>query len=125
MYDIQFGVDYQGYGLFFSNGSYYYDGFFGSGSMYIDLPHARRFESAFNCTKGFVLMNETQIRIDSSGSTETVYTDSDHYSGGNVAIKRGIDVFYPGTCEADRICYTAAASKVASQAESCHGSFLL
>lgn len=124
MYDIQFGIDYQGYGLYRPNGTYYYDGFFNSGSMYIDLPHARNYEASYNCTKGFVLMNASQIYVDSSGLSVTVYTDADYYPGGNVAIQKGADVFYPGTCEADRICYIAAATGESSQAAQCAGGFL-
>ena len=57
-YDIQFGTDHQGYALINeTTGVSYYDGFWGEGSLYIDLPHARKYEPAYNCTRGFALMN--------------------------------------------------------------------
>jgi hypothetical protein len=124
MYEIQTGVDYQGYGKFFPNGSYFYDGFFGSGSMSIDLPHARRFESAYNCTNGFVLMNQSLVLIDTSGLTVEVWTSPDNYGGLNSKILKGVDVFYPGTCEADRICYEAAATSLTSESDSCTAGFV-
>lgn len=118
-YEIQNDDSSNGYGIFSPNGSYFYDGFFGSGSMFIDLPVARKFESSFNCTKGFALMNASQILINSAGLTENVYTDPEQNDGANVLIKRGVDVFYPGTCEADRVCYSAASPASSFHAASC------
>jgi hypothetical protein len=46
-FDIQTGYQHQGYG------STQYDGFFGTGSMYIDLAMARVYDPAYNCTRGF------------------------------------------------------------------------
>lgn len=47
-YDIQTGVHHQGYGDEDS-----YDGFWGKGSLYIDLPRSRVYDASFNCTPGF------------------------------------------------------------------------
>jgi len=80
-YEIQNleGLNYQGYSkVYSSNGSAYYSGFFGPGSLYIDLPHARKFEPSYNCTRGIRLMNETRIIKDDVGLVTTVYTDSVH-----------------------------------------------
>ena len=94
-YDIQVGHPHQGYG------ASVYDGFFGKGSLYIDLPHARVFDAAFNCTKGFQLMNETLH----PNSDFSVYTDPEHDPEGEQRdIALGEDQFYPGTCEADLFC---------------------
>lgn len=47
-YDIQTGVHHQGYG-----DEDNYDGFWGKGSLYIDLPRSRVYDASFNCTPGF------------------------------------------------------------------------
>ncbi|CAN0083746.1 unnamed protein product, partial [Hapterophycus canaliculatus] len=47
-YDIQTGVHHQGYG-----DEDAYDGFWGKGSLYIDLPRSRVYDASFNCTPGF------------------------------------------------------------------------
>lgn len=47
-YDIQTGKHHQGYGDEDS-----YDGFWGKGSLFIDLPRSRVFDASFNCTPGF------------------------------------------------------------------------
>ena len=120
-YDIQFGFNHQGYGKINKNtGIEYYDGFFGEGSLSIDLPHARQYEPSFNCTRGFRLMNESSTLYDSNNVTTTVYTDYLHEPL-NVArtILLGEDQLYPGTCESDIICYSAVGSSIASQAVSC------
>ena len=109
-YDIQYGFNHQGYGRLYPNGTKYYDGFFGQGSLYIDLPHARKFEASFNCTKGFQLMNESNVLLNSAGLKTLVYTDKDSDPKGNGvsrAIYLGQDQFYPGTCEADIVCGVA------------------
>jgi hypothetical protein len=119
-YDIQFGYSHQGYGLFFANGTGYYDGFFGQGSLYIDLPKARRFEPSFNCTKGFRLMNETRVQKNAAGVVTTVYTNKFHDpTGVSRAISLGEDQLYAGTCEADVICYEATYISDLSDAQPC------
>lgn len=47
-YDIQTGVYHQGYG-----DEDNYDGFWGKGSLFIDLPRSRVYDASFNCTPGF------------------------------------------------------------------------
>jgi len=47
-FGIQTGKPHQGYG-----DEDAYDEYFGKGSLYIDLPHSRVFDAAFNCTPGF------------------------------------------------------------------------
>ena len=116
-YDIQYQEDSQGYSRMFSNGSYYYSGFFGPGSLVIDLPYARTFEPSYNCTPGFRLMNESTVLYNAAGLESTVYTDPDHdpYNSVSREIKQGIDQYYPGTCEADKICYQVSSHQVSSQ----------
>jgi len=107
-FDIQFVYNHQGYGLINELGNSIYDGFYGHGSLYIDLPHARHYEPTFNCTKGFRLMNSTRILYNSVGTTTTVYTDPRFDETGlSRGIPRGEDQLYAGTCEADIICYQA------------------
>lgn len=47
-YDIQMGKHHQGYG-----DEDFYDGFWGKGSLFIDLPRSRVHDASFNCTQGF------------------------------------------------------------------------
>lgn len=95
-FDIQMGYGYQGYG----NGSNY-DGFWGTGSQYIDLDQARIFDAAYNCSRGFQLMNESL----SSAKSQIVYTDAENDpTGAQRKIYKGSDYWYRGTCEADIIC---------------------
>lgn len=47
-YDIQTGVHHQGYG-----DEEAYDGFWGKGSLFIDLPRSRVYDASFNCTPGY------------------------------------------------------------------------
>lgn len=102
-YDIQSGYSHQGYGDASS-----YSGVWGTGSMYIDLAMARIFDSAFNCTRGFRLMNETA----NPDLTSKVYTDpANDPSGKERKIHRGDDVWYRGTCETDIICDVDATPK--------------
>jgi hypothetical protein len=124
-YDIQAGRGYQGYSLFDSDGKYYYDGYFGQGSLYVDLPHARQFEPSFNCTRGFQLMNASEIYYDVDNATTTVYTDPNHDPAGiSRSIPRGVDVYYTGTCESDRICYSAVSKDKISEATPCTEGFI-
>lgn len=124
-YDIQFGHGYQGYAKFYDNGTVYYDGYFGQGSLSIDLPHARKYEPSFNCTRGFKIMNASQIYYDIDGATTTVYTDANHDpTGASRAISKGIDVLYSGTCESDRICYTAVDNTSTAEASPCNDGYI-
>merc|ERR1711871_1611368 len=53
-------------------------------------------------------MNEERIIYDDVGATQTVYTDPTNDPAGiSREIPRGEDILYPGSCEADVICYTA------------------
>lgn len=123
-YDIQYGFNNQGYGVITDNsqgiGEYSYQGFYGSGSLYIQLPHARMFEPSFNCTRGFRLMNETRTYYDSNSVTTTVYTDA-YFDPARVSrqILMGEDQLYPGTCEADIICYIAVGQTDATDGTPC------
>ena len=119
-YDIQFGKDHQGYAALDDDGQSYYSSFFGSGSLYIDLPRARKFEPSFNCTRGIRIMNETRTVYNSVGVGQTVYTSAlFDETGVSRQILKGEDQLYPGTCEADVICYDAVASSVDPEAISC------
>jgi hypothetical protein len=104
-FDIQTGYFHQGYG------TDTFDGYFGEGSLFIDLPHARVYDPAYNCTRGFQLMNESKVEYNIDGSIKGyVYTDTrfDPYistaSGAQRKIAKGEDQWYRGTCEADIIC---------------------
>jgi len=124
-FDIQFGYNHQGYGKLFPNGTKYYDGFFGAGSLYIDLPHARKFEPSFNCTRGTRLMNITRVLYDEVGQTVSVYTDPIFDPiGYSRSIPRGEDMLYPGTCEADLVCYSSVNLKSNTEAQSCAEGFV-
>ena len=116
-YDIQFGFNSQGYAN--PNGNYY--GFFGAGSLSIVLPTARRYEPAYNCTKGFLLMNESRTYRDEIGNTRIVYTNSayDTETGVQRKISLGEDVLYTGTCEVDTICYSAVLPSDVPQGVGC------
>lgn len=108
-YDIQSGNSHQGYGDVSS-----YAGVWGTGSMYIDLAMARIYDSAYNCTRGFKLMNET-LNPDPSS---IVYTDpaNDPY-GQERKLPRAEDVWYRGTCETDIICDVDSPPKATACAE--------
>ncbi|CAM9134493.1 unnamed protein product, partial [Chrysoparadoxa australica] len=106
-YDIQHGESHQGYGHDDD-----YQGFWGKGSLYIDLPKARKYDAAFNCTSGFLLMDETTLGAAVDLET-TVYTDV--MQGPQEAMNRIADTWFPGTCEADIICNAPEAT----QAEAC------
>ena len=105
-FNTQTGAPHQGYG------SSTYLGFHGAGSLAIDLPHFRRFEPTQNCTRGFLLMNETLNPRDGV----MVYTSPRYDTQeGDRYIRRGDDQWYPGTCEADFFCDTSDGL----QSESC------
>jgi hypothetical protein len=158
-YDIQLGTDHQGYAMFNeSTGVTYYAGFYGEGSLYIDLPHARKYEPAFNCTRGFALMNAScpelsyiignvpyltefeiiaitnahkdpsacgKLLVNGAGQFSFVYTDAvNDPLGQSNRIVQGVDQFYPGTCEADIICYQATPARAATQMISCPEGYL-
>ncbi|CAM9426180.1 unnamed protein product, partial [Ectocarpus fasciculatus] len=108
-YDIQTGVHHQGYGDEDS-----YDGFWGKGSLYIDLPRSRMYDASFNCTPGFQLMNNDSVSATYDDET-LVYTDPDHDPEGQRLINLVSDTWYPGTCEADIICDVSGSS----EAEAC------
>jgi hypothetical protein len=92
-------------------------GMFGAGSLYIALPHGRRFDAAYNCTPGVMLMNESRALGSGGAPTVVVYTEPEFDPAGvQRAIPLGDDVFYPGTCEADVVCAHAALPK---EAEPC------
>jgi len=160
-YDIQTGFPHQGYGTSFLNNQIYATAppegfdfsltyFRGEGNGYIDLPKARVYEPAFNCTKGIQLMNSTLVKEDVK---RVVYTDpTNDYEGGydiekcpvfdlkldcyinesgdccNIdkleqrAIYMAHDQFYHGTCEADLICEEGGLAP--PQAKPCQSGFV-
>jgi len=65
-------------------------------------------------------MNESRTLYNDVGATDTVYTDpSNDPLGISREIARGEDVLYPGTCEADIICYSAVLSTDAAEGSEC------
>ena len=90
-YDIQTGHPHQGYGIALLNNQIYatappagydfrFEYFRGEGNGYIDLPKARVYDPAFNCTKGMMLMNSSLVMEDVN---RIVYTDPVHdFEGG-------------------------------------------
>ena len=87
-FDIQTGRSHQSYG------TDVYDDYFGRGSLFIDLAHARVFDAAFNCSLGFQLMNESL----NPDPTQRVYTDPIHDpAGGQRPIYNGDQQWYTGT----------------------------
>ncbi len=90
-YDIQTGYPHQGYGINFLYNQIYatappkgYDFSFsylrGEGNGYIDLPKARIYDPAFNCTKGIQLMNSSLVIWDVK---QIVFTDpANDFEGG-------------------------------------------
>ena len=70
---------------------------FGQGTLYIDLPHGRKYDAAYNCTPGILLFSET-LDLDAN---VLVYTDAEFdHNGVQRRIPMGSDQYYPGTCEA-------------------------
>ncbi|CAM9682036.1 unnamed protein product, partial [Discosporangium mesarthrocarpum] len=108
-YDIQTGLWHQGYG-----DEDTYEGFWGKGSLYVDLPKSRVFDASFNCTPGFQLMNNVSEFAITDADT-IAYTDPDHDPNGQRMIHPVSDTWYPGTCEADIICN----SEDNAEAEAC------
>ncbi|CAM9147362.1 unnamed protein product, partial [Choristocarpus tenellus] len=99
-YDIQTGQRHQGYGE--ENN---YIGFWGKGSLYIDLPKSRVYDASFNCTPGFQLMSNKSKDVIYDMDT-VVYTHRHHDPRGSQEMFLISDSWYPGTCEADIICDT-------------------
>ena len=65
-------------------------------------------------------MNETRTLYNSVGVGETVYTVAAFDpTGSSRQILKGEDQLYPGTCEADIICYNAVAQGSTSEAIDC------
>jgi hypothetical protein len=90
-FDIQEGFSHQGYGETAD-----YRGFYGKGTQYIDLSMARIYDSAYNCTRGFQIMNETYA----VNKYDFVFTDPvNDPAKTQRRIPRGGDVWYRGTCE--------------------------
>jgi hypothetical protein len=115
-YDIQFGENNQGY----SDPGGKVPGYFGQGSLAISLPTARRFEPSFNCTRGFLLMNESRTYFDAVGNKRSVFTNAVFDPVGvQRPIFLGEDVFYTGTCETDSVCYTAVSLSNTTQGTGC------
>ena len=122
-FDIQnWGQNSQGYSKIDGSFDTYLNG---AGSLYIDLPKARRYEPSFNCTKGFKLMNEERVVYDDVGATQTVYTDPTNDPAGiSREIPIGEDILYPGSCEADIICYSAVKAIDESEGAPCQEGFV-
>ncbi len=101
-YDIQTGSPHQGYGsveqmnAMFSiaplqhsfNGKSQY--FYGTGTMYIDLPRSPSFDPSLNCTSGFQLMNST-LKLKHE---EVVFTSANHDYEGGIDVEK-CSVFEP------------------------------
>lgn len=95
-YDIQTGHRHQGYGINFLYNQIYatappkgydfsFNYFRGEGNGYIDLPKARIYDPAFNCTKGIKLMNSSLVI---EGAKQIVYTDSTNDFEGGYDLKK-------------------------------------
>ena len=121
-YDIQTGFPHQGYGIQNINNQIYAtappDGFDfsftyfrGEGNGYIDLPKARVYDPAFNCTKGIQLMNSSLSWDDSK---IVVYTDPAHdFEGGH-------DVGKCPTFDWILNCYIDEAYEIHAKGECCN-----
>ena len=120
-YDIQTGFPHQGYGSFLLQSQMYASAppenfhfslkyFQGKGSGYIDLPKARVWSPASNCTKGMKLFNSTLV----SDEEKIVYTDADHdYEGGH-------DIKKCPTFDDELGCYVDTSYEVHQRGECCN-----
>ena len=120
-YDIQTGFPHKGYGSFLLQSQLYASAppenfhfslkyFQGKGSGYIDLPKARVWSPAFNCTKGMKLFNSTLV----SEEEKIVYTDADHdYEGGH-------DIEKCPTFDDELGCYIDSTYEVHERGECCN-----
>ncbi len=95
-----------------------YEGFFGRGSHYIDLPESKHFDASFNCTPGFQLRTNLEVAPSNASESAVAYTSS---TWDAERIQRrvllGSDEWFPGSCEADIICSTE--DEVYTQADAC------
>jgi hypothetical protein len=118
LYDIQTGTVHQGYGSADED----YAGFFDQGSLVIPLPTARYYDASFNCTPGMQLRGDVTEVPDGVSEGDVVYTNP-HYDpyGEQRRVYNEDDIWYMGTCEADLICETQAAtqSKACSEGYVC------
>ena len=121
-YDIQTGFPHQGYGISLLNNQIYatappegfdfsFTYFRGEGNGYIDLPKARVYDPAFNCTKGIQLMNSSLVMGDVK---RIVYTDPIHdYEG-------GYDVEKCPTFDSKLDCYIDETYEMHAKGECCN-----
>ena len=120
-YDIQTGYPHQHYGITHLNNQIYaaappagYDFrleyFRGEGNGYIDLPKARIYDPAFNCTKGMMLMNSTLVIKDLK---QVVYTDPVHDFEG------GYDIEKCPTFDSELDCYIDDSYEIHAKGECC------
>ena len=119
-FDIQTGYPHQGYGQAKLLNKMYgvsppigYDislkYFYGEGTTYIDLPHARKFDATYNCTPGIQLMNSTLIY----NEQKIVYTSSTYdYEG-------GADIENCPVFDDDLNCFVDATFQMHSRGECC------
>ncbi len=95
-----------------------YEGFFGRGSHYIDLPESKHFDTSFNCTPGFQLRTNLEVAPSNASESAVAYTSS---TWDAERIQRrvllGSDEWFPGSCESDIICSTE--DEVYTQADAC------
>ena len=84
--------------------------FRGEGNGYIDLPKARVYDPAFNCTKGLMLMNSSLVLEDEK---RIVYTESGHDFEG------GYDVEKCPTFDIDLGCYIDETFELHTEGECC------
>jgi hypothetical protein len=119
-YDIQTGHPHQGYGIALLNSQIYavapprgfnfsFSYFRGEGNGYIDLPKARVYDPAFNCTNGVQLMNSSLVK----NSKQVVYTDPVHDFEGRE------DVIKCPTFDAELGCYIDQAYALHAKGECC------
>ena len=120
-YDIQTGYPHQGYGIDLLHSQIFatappagydfsFEYFRGEGNGFIDLPKARVYDPAFNCTKGIMLMNSSLVMEE----TLVAYTDPVHdYEG-------GYDIEKCSTFDLELDCYIDDAYELHSKGECCN-----
>ena len=120
-FDIQSGYPHQGYGSIDPPTQYYnvhkevnnthpFQYFYGEGMSYIPLPRSVKYNTAFNCTPGFSLMNSTLNR----NANKIVYTDS------NYDFEGGLDVEECSSFDDDLNCFIDPSYRIHKVGECCN-----
>ncbi len=100
-----------------------YEGFFGRGSHYIDLPESKYFDASFNCTPGFQLRRNLEVAPSNASESAVAYTSTTWDPEGiQRRVLLGSDEWFPGSCEADIICSTE--DEVYTQADACSAGYV-